>query len=72
MYDLDVPDLIGALADRFEEYEIGPREAAIITVEILAHAMDAVEAESERVTDIVCSGEATANAIRQRVRRTRH
>jgi hypothetical protein len=72
MYDLDVPDLIGAIADRFEEYDISLREAAIITVETLAHAMDAVEAESERVIDIVCSGEATANAIRQRVRRTRH
>ena len=47
MDELDVPDLIGALADRFQEYDIGPREAAYITLEMLREAMTTVDAESE-------------------------
>ncbi len=34
----DVPDLIGALADRFESYDIGLREARHITIEMLEAA----------------------------------
>lgn len=49
----DVPDLIGALADRFETYNIGHREARHITVEMLeaAFADQADFEESSLVTD---------------------
>lgn len=42
--DADVPDLIGALADRFSEYDIHPRQAAFVTVEMLSHAFDELAA----------------------------
>ena len=35
----DVPDLIDALAERFRDYEIGPRESMVIAVEMLAAAL---------------------------------
>ena len=54
MYDLDVPDLIGALADRFDEYDIGPREALHITLEMLAVAMDATDQETEGRLELAC------------------
>ena len=62
MYDLDVPDLIGALADRFEEYDISPREAAIITVEMLANAMDAIDQlADEQFADLMSPGTTLPN-----------
>lgn len=39
----DVPDLIDALAERFTAYEIAPREARHITVEMLDQAFAALE-----------------------------
>lgn len=48
----DVPDLIGALADRFSEYDIEPRAALLIAAEMLAAAMaesDDVELDLETV-----------------------
>lgn len=48
----DVPDLIGALADRFSEYDIDPRAALLIAAEMLAAAMaesDDVELDLETV-----------------------
>ena len=41
MPDADVPDLIGALAERFTENEISTREAVAIAVCMLQEAMDA-------------------------------
>lgn len=37
---LDVPELIEALADLFSAYDISPREARHITIEMLAQAFD--------------------------------
>lgn len=36
----DVPDLIGALAERFQEYDIPTREALAIAVCMLVEALD--------------------------------
>ncbi len=54
MHDFDVPDLVGALAERFSEYNIGPREAAHITLEMLREAMSAVDTESEARLELAC------------------
>lgn len=43
----DVPDLIGALADRFETYNIGFREARHITVEMLEAAFTELDSFEE-------------------------
>ena len=40
MPDADVPDLIGALAERFSEYDIPTREALTIALCMLAEAME--------------------------------
>lgn len=37
--DADVPDLIGALADRMRGYDFTPRQAVHIAAEMLAEAM---------------------------------
>lgn len=47
--DCDVPELISALADRFSGYDIGPREAKSITIEMLAHAF-AEQADFDEVS----------------------
>lgn len=70
MHDLDVPDLIGALADRFEEYDIGPREAAMIAVEMLAHAMTVVDAAADDSLEAAQeTGDVRLNAIRRNAHR---
>lgn len=40
MSDDDVPDLIGALVERFKEYDIPTREALAIAVCMLVEALD--------------------------------
>lgn len=66
--DCDVPELIGALADRFSGYDIGPRETRHITVEMLAVAF-AEQAEFEDAT-LPDMGREYIQAVRYRS--TRH
>lgn len=40
MTDLDVPQLIDALAERFEDHGLSTREALAIAMDMLAEAMD--------------------------------
>lgn len=40
LIDADVPELIGALADRLRDHEFSTREALVIACDLLADAMD--------------------------------
>lgn len=62
--DCDVPELVSALADRFAGYDIGPREARHITVEMLDAAF-AEQADFEDAT-LPDMGREYIQAIRRR------
>lgn len=45
----DLPDLIGAIADLYASYDIGPLQAQIITADLLAEAMSKADDFDEAV-----------------------
>ena len=47
--DADVPDLIGALAERLRDYEFSPRQSLMIAMDMLADALKDPQPDPEAV-----------------------